>query len=250
MGRLSGNRKRNYEVPQMSLEELIKGKMQNAPAAQQPLSTTLLLSQITDRPSGDTRTLNQSHVEALSESIAAVGLIQPIAIDNKGRLLAGGHRREAIYHLKESNPEAFDKHFSAGIPIRRYDFDATEDAEMALAIEATENEKRRDYTPAEVRELANRLKAAGYQFQQGGQRKGAKGVAPTLAIIVGKSQRTIERYLSQSDNPTDPTDVGFVQQSPAVVRAIQKLLTCRDIPDDVSRDAAKLLKKLEQLINS
>lgn len=234
----------------MSLDELIKGKMQNTPVAQQPMSVTLLLSEITDRPSGDTRPLTQSHVEALSESIAAVGLIQPIAVDNKGCLLAGGHRRAAIYHLKESNPEAFNKHFGAGIPIRRYDFDATEDAEMALAIEATENEKRRDYTPAEVRELADRLKAAGYQFQKGGQRKGAKGVAPTLAIIVGKSQRTIERYLSQSDSSTDPTSVGFVQQSPAVARAIQKLLACKDIPDDVSRDAVKLLKKLERPINS
>jgi ParB family transcriptional regulator, chromosome partitioning protein len=234
----------------MSLDELIKGKMQNPPVTQQSLSTTLLLSEITDRPSGDTRTLKQSHVEALSESIAAVGLIQPIAVDNKGRLLAGGHRRAAIYHLKESNPEAFNKHFSVGIPIRQYDFDATQDAEMALAIEATENEKRRDYTPAEVRELANRLKAAGYQFQQGGQKKGAKGVAPTLAIIVGKSQRTIERYLSKADNPTDPTHVGFIQQSLATARSIQKLLDCKDIPDDVSRDAAKLLKKLERQTNS
>jgi ParB family transcriptional regulator, chromosome partitioning protein len=234
----------------MSLNDLIKGKMQNAPIPQQPLAATLPLSQITDRPDGDTRALNQSHVEALSESIAAVGLIQPIAVDNKGHLLAGGHRRAAIYHLKESNPEAFNHHFNIGVPIRRYDFDATQDAGMALAIEATENEKRRDYTPKEVKELADRLKAAGYQFQKGGQRKGAKGVAPTLALIVGKSQRTIERYLSQSDNPTNPTAVGFIQQSPATARSLRKLLDCKDIPEDVAKDTAKLLKKLELLLEN
>lgn len=103
--------------------------------------TAVPLEEITDRPGGDTRSLNQSHIEALAESIAAVGLIQPIAVDNKGNLLAGGHRRAAIYYLRDSNPEAFNNHFRLGIPVRRYDFDATQDAEMALAIEATENEK-------------------------------------------------------------------------------------------------------------
>jgi ParB family transcriptional regulator, chromosome partitioning protein len=91
-----------------------------------------------------------------------LGLIQPIAVDAQGQLLAGGHRRAAIVHLKAIDPVAFTKHFSAGVPVRRYDFNALEDPNLALAIEASENEKRRDYTAAEVRDLADRLKDAGY----------------------------------------------------------------------------------------
>ena len=124
------------------------------PAPIETKASTLALDQIIDRSGGDSRPLTPSHVTNLAESLAAVGLIQPIAVDNQGRLLAGGHRRAAIEELKESNPDAFQKHFSEGIPVRRYEFDAAENMELALAIEATENEKRRDYTPAEVRELA------------------------------------------------------------------------------------------------
>jgi ParB family transcriptional regulator, chromosome partitioning protein len=203
------------------------------------------LGEIIDRPM-DTRPLNSAHVEALVESIAALGLIQPIAVDSKGQLLAGGHRLAAITQLRSTNAKAFTEHFGDGIPVRRYDFEAATDPDLALAIEATENEKRRDYTPAEVRELADRLKDAGYQYQKGGQRKGAKGVAPTLAVIVGKSQRTIERYLSPPDKLTDPTDVGFIQQIPSAVRSLKKILNCSDVPEDVANDVKKLLKKLDR----
>jgi len=48
----------------------------------------------------DTRPLNPAHVEALAESIAALGLIDPLAVDKQGRLLAGGHRLAAILQLR------------------------------------------------------------------------------------------------------------------------------------------------------
>ena len=73
-----------------------------------PSSTfTLPLDSVTDRVEGDSRPLNPAHVEELSDSIAVVGLIAPIAVDSQGRLLAGGHRRAAIVLLQERNPDAY-----------------------------------------------------------------------------------------------------------------------------------------------
>lgn len=210
-----------------------------------PKSGRLPLNQITDRPGGDTRPLNHSHVQALAESIAAVGLIQPIAVDNQGRLLAGGHRRAAIAYLQSSNPTAFAQWFEADVPVHRFDFDASANESRALAIEASENEKRRDYTAAEVRELADRLVAVGYTNKRGGVKKGEKAIGPTLEIITGKSRRTIERYLAQPAQPElNPTPVGFKKQSQVTVRSLTKLIEMKDCPDDVRKVAAKLAKLL------
>ncbi|MBD2124605.1 ParB/RepB/Spo0J family partition protein [Trichocoleus sp. FACHB-262] len=165
-----------------------------------PSSTaTLSLDSITDRVDGDTRPLNPAHIEALADSIAVVGLIAPIAVDSQGRLLAGGHRRAAIALLREQDPEAYAKQFLNGqVPIRRYDFDSETEPDKALAIEATENEKRRDYTPAEVRAIADRLRAAGYRDAPGKPKKGEKALRPALELIIGKSIRQVRRYLNDA----------------------------------------------------
>ncbi|MBD1865149.1 MULTISPECIES: ParB N-terminal domain-containing protein [Trichocoleus] len=165
-----------------------------------PSSTaTLSLDSITDRVDGDTRPLNPAHIEALADSIAVVGLIAPIAVDSRGRLLAGGHRRAAIALLREQDPGAFAKQFPSGqVPIRRYDFDSETEPGEALAIEATENEKRRDYTPAEVRAIADRLRAAGYRDAPGKPKKGEKALRPALELIIGKSIRQVRRYLNDA----------------------------------------------------
>src|SRR5918999_6037765 len=67
---------------------------------------TLPLSAICSRPGGDTRPLNVGHVIELAESIAAVGLVEPLAVDNGGRLLAGARRLAALNLLAESEPDA------------------------------------------------------------------------------------------------------------------------------------------------
>jgi ParB family transcriptional regulator, chromosome partitioning protein len=210
-------------------------------------SINIPLEEITDRPGGDTRPLNQPHVEALAESIAAVGLIQPIAVDIKGNLLAGGHRRAAIYHLSVFDPEAFNNHFGSGIPIRRYDFDASQDTEMALAIEATENEKRRDYTPEEVKDLADRLKLAGYNYTSGRPRKGQKSLIPSLSVIVGKSDKTIRRYLEDAPQEKSGHVTGFLEASKSTVKSLQRLIAISETPNDVKELAGELLGKLKQL---
>ena len=165
-------------------------------------TSTLPLDRITDRVEGDSRPLNPAHVEELADSIAVVGLIAPIAVDSQGRLLAGGHRRAAILLLQGRNPDAYAKQFLNGqVPIRRYDFDSKVEPDKALEIEASENEKRRDYTPAEVKAIANRLRVAGYRDAPGKPRKGEKALRPALELIIGKSIRQVRRYLNDSPDP-------------------------------------------------
>lgn len=168
-----------------------------------PSTSTLSLDRITDRVDGDSRPLNPAHVEELANSLAVVGLIAPIAVDNQGRLLAGGHRRAAIAQLRDQDPDAFTKHFPGGqVPIRRYDFDSQIESDKALAIEASENEKRRDYTPAEVRSIAVRLREAGYRDAPGKPKTGEKALRPALELIIGKSIRQVRRYLNESPEPS------------------------------------------------
>jgi len=155
------------------------------------------LAKILDRPHEDTRELNVDHVQELTDSIAAVGLIQPLAVDKAGHLLAGGHRRAALRLLKQQNPEAFEQHFAGDqIPVRVFEFNAIQETGRAFEIETAENEKRRDYTRAEVLVLAARLKKAGYRDKPGKPKKGEKALRPAISMIIGKSSRTVRRYLN------------------------------------------------------
>ena len=150
---------------------------------------------IKDRIADDTRPLNPSHVEQLAESIALLGLIEPLVIDSQCRLLAGGHRRAAISQLRDEKPDIYNKRFSEGIPVHRLDFDAELQPDLAVQIEVAENEQRRDYTPAEVRAIADRFREAGYGVN-GRPRQGQSPLIPALVAVVGKSRRTVQRYLA------------------------------------------------------
>ncbi|MBD2101028.1 ParB N-terminal domain-containing protein [Leptolyngbya sp. FACHB-261] len=183
-----------------------------APQASLPsdLPSSLPLDQIKDR-SQDTRTLNQQHVVALSESISVLGLIEPLVVDQEEVLLAGGHRLAAIRHLAKTEPGTFKQLFANGVPVRVMSLKVAEDPARALEIEVAENEKRRDYTPAEVRALADRLREAGYVERPGRPAKGEKALKPALEIIVGKSLRTVQAYLSGTpQNPGRKTMKRFM----------------------------------------
>ncbi|MGR3277523.1 ParB N-terminal domain-containing protein [Acaryochloris marina NIES-2412] len=209
------------------------------------LSSTLPLDKILPRDS-DTRSLNEDHVIALSESISAVGLIQPIVIDIQGRLLAGGHRKAAIDLLHTSDLKAFNKWFSAGIPVHQFDFDAQDKPDLALAIEATENEKRRDYTPAEVKELAEKLREAGYSDLKGRPKDGQKSVVLALSTIIGKSNKTVRRYLTASESRKGGHVSTFSEVKSSTARSLKKLIGCDDIPEDIEKLAIRMLKKLDE----
>jgi ParB family transcriptional regulator, chromosome partitioning protein len=233
--------------PELTRETVARSSNPTIPPKPVPTKpSTLKITDINDRVNTDTRPLNQAHVEALAESIAAVGLIQPIAVDKQGRLLAGGHRKAAILHLRETNTEAFDQQFSAGVPIYRYEFDADAEPERALAIETSENEKRRDYTATEVKELAERLKAAGYHHTRGRAKAGAKSLLPSLAVIVGKSERQIKRYLAdETTEDLNGTHVPFSQKY--LKQAVQALTKYQNASPSTPKER-KLLKEIPDII--
>lgn len=166
------------------------------------------LEKISNRPHGDTRRLNLSHIDELVESIAALGLIHPLVVDQQYHLLAGGHRRAALHKLCETEPALFSRIFpDHKIPVLICHIDAELDTKRAIAIEAAENEKRKDYTPQEVRALADKLIQAGYKSTRGKPARGTKALQPALAKIIGKSKRTVQRYLDQDNSDASPKPV-------------------------------------------
>lgn len=174
----------------------------NAEVVSKGKESTIELDKIQNR-ADDTRPLNQSHIEKLAESIAILGLIEPLVIDQENTLLAGGHRKAAIAHLRETNHEAYQEHFRDDlVNVAVQPFKASEEPERALEIEISENEARRDYTREEVQAIAKRLKAAGYKMTPGRPRKGEKRLKPALMTIFGKSIATVERYLGESKTPS------------------------------------------------
>lgn len=184
-------------------------------------SSLMSLEDIKDRES-ETRQLNQKHVDSIVISIEAIGLIEPLVVDQDGVLLAGGHRKEAIALLQQSNPDAFNQHFSDGlIPVRVMPFTVADNPEWALDVEVSENEVRRDYSKQEVLKIAKRLRDAGYKDTPGKPKKGEKRLKPAIQTIIGKSMRTVERYLASEKNET-PTN-GEVRKNDGISDADKHL---------------------------
>jgi ParB family transcriptional regulator, chromosome partitioning protein len=174
-------------------------EQQSEVGSTQPRVATLPLHEIIDRVT-DTREIKPQHVEDLMQSIAVLGLLEPLVVDSRGRLLAGGHRKSAISLLREQQPTEYAQHFPDElVPVRILGFDADVDADLALQVEIAENELRRDYTSAEVRVLAERLKASGYVDLKGRPALGEKALRPALKVIIGKSLRTVQRYLNETE---------------------------------------------------
>ena len=69
--------------------------------------------------------------------------------------------------------------------------DADLEPDLALQIEVAENEQRRDYTPTEVKAIAERLKASGYTEVQGRPKKGQKPLMPALAVVVAQQESEV-----------------------------------------------------------
>ena len=193
----------------------------------QPANTpdTIRLKDIQPRAE-NTRAINENHARALMESIRVLGLIEPIVTDANGVLLAGGHRHWALNTLIIENPEDFEKQFpGAEIPVRRMDFRAEDDPKRALDIEIGENEHRRDYTANEIKDIIERLKAAGYKELKGRPKKGEQSVMDAVSHIIGKSKRRIQVILKSDKSAnnvalseTDQRD----QHLKAAISALEK----------------------------
>jgi ParB family transcriptional regulator, chromosome partitioning protein len=212
----------------------------------------LPLTKILDRVT-DTRELKLQHVEDLMMSMAVLGLLEPLVVDIRGRLLAGGHRKAAIYLLKERMPTEYAARFpNESIPVFTLPFDADLEPDLALQVEIAENEKRRDYTRAEVKVLAERLKSAGYSDTQGRPVKGDKPLRPALQVIIGKSIRTVQRYLNDNTEKSTTnvrlfSDLDAVSSLKTSLDKWQKVygeLNSETI-QSLDRDVTKLLKRVE-----
>lgn len=202
----------------------------------------------------DTREARADHVLALAESIAAVGLLQPPAVDRNRRLVAGLHRWTAcrlllaepkdrpllLAHLEGAAkvedvaarlaalpapadlPEPLKGRM---LPCRVLEeLDATKDTDAALAAEAAENTARKQYTPGEVAALVERLKAAGYREKGGRPRRGERALRPAIELVLGVSSSTARRMLGTKDQKAKHGHVAtFCATLPKVGRAVEAL---------------------------
>jgi ParB family chromosome partitioning protein len=159
--------------------------------------TQIPLAQIHPREA-DTRPLQPKHIAELAESIAVLGLIEPLVVDSKGILLAGGHRLAAIQTLKQSNPEAYAQHFANDqVPVHMMPFEVRVEPERALQVELAENEKRVNYTRDQIERLAERLRALNYRDVRGRPREGEKALGPALSVAIGVSTRYVRKVLRE-----------------------------------------------------
>ena len=191
------------------------------------------ISEIRLRKGGDSRQLYVGHVITLAESIAILGLLEPIVVDTKAHLLAGGHRLAALHLLAIADPAErraaflaripgqdpkalpkptvgallnrlvaidttdFNARYPKGVvPVQVADVSGRGSADLTLAIEAAENTTRRQYTRDEVIALAERFKAAGYTAKPGKPAAGEKPVMTALEAALGLSRRQIQRIIN------------------------------------------------------
>lgn len=228
-------------MPQNNSELISRLKAAKKPSAAITLSSLVQIDSIQDRAL-DTRELNDGHVQNLMESIRVVGLIEPLVTDKDYILLAGGHRKAAIALLRKTDRESFDKHFSSGVPVHVMDFSATDEPDRALAIEVAENEQRRDYTPSEVRKLADRLLATGqYHGSKGRPPQGKTSLMSGLLPIVGKSRRTIQAYLEEPKKENAQNCA--INPDTHLDRAIASI---RKWEKQTGNDGAKLIRSIEE----
>jgi ParB family transcriptional regulator, chromosome partitioning protein len=214
--------------------------------------TSLLLSQIRQREQ-DTRPLNPKHVEALVESIAVLGLIEPLVVDQAGTLVAGGHRLAALRRLQSDRHQEYRQHFPADtVPIRMLLFKVEDDPDLALQIEIAENEQRRDYTPGEIRAIADRLQNAGYMELKGRPKQGQRALMPALSVVVGKNIRTVQRYLSpepeNGKSEKSTTSVVLLQQALVKLRKWQQIEHGTQKERELETVIFSLMQKIEDAL--
>jgi len=178
------------------------------------------------------RPVNEAHALDLALSIAAVGLIHFPVVNAADELLAGGQRRAALELLQAFRTMTaadlrrmyaafappgddidgvpaltdeqvallqggFERHFARGVPVHRIDTSALPVAAQALTIESIENEKRLDFSKADLAVIVEKLKTAGFRDKVGRPRAGERTLAGDFEAITGKSRRTVFRLLEE-----------------------------------------------------
>jgi ParB family chromosome partitioning protein len=233
----------------------------------------------------DTRPPRASHVLTLAESIAAIGLVQPIAVDKNRRLVAGLHRLEACRLLllkpkarhsafqrltgadkveEAANrlealpaPAKLPEPLTAGeMPCRVFtDLDVVQDQDAALAAEAAENTARREYDKAELEAVVQKLKKAGYRELKGRPKKGQKALRPALQMVLGIGPRQATNVLQKA--ATKPaakkasTVATFSTALPKLAKALSAVATPKIQPGTQApaiQEALDLAAELEAVL--
>ena len=222
---------------------------------QQVQNALLELDKIRDRPGGDTRPLNQSHIKELVQSIAVIGLISPLTVDRQYQLLAGAHRKAALQILSEDQPRRFIELFQEGIPVHVMDLDAEYDTVDALQVEVEENTQRRNYTAAEIREAAIKLEEAGYEKLRGRPAPGQKSLNRELMNVFRLSRRRISEILGEenkkSEHPCSLLDELniYLKQAEKFNKRLRTIESDQEI-QKIHRDLNKLIRTLKSTIKN
>lgn len=205
------------------------------------------------------RLVHEGHALDLALSIAAVGLIHFPVVNARGEVLAGGQRLAALEFLSlfRTLPDndirrlysyqhgegadvdldgneiltdeqlallkaGFQRHFPYGIPVHRIDVESLPVATQTLTIESIENEKRLDFTKAELLSIMSKLKAAGFRDKTGRPKVGERTLATELERITGKSRRTVFRLLEElrGTTATPPPERAPSDTSRAITRRL------------------------------
>lgn len=137
-----------------------------------------------------------THVSRLEEHLISYGLLHPLVVDARHRVIAGNHRWKALTHLRESKPDIFQAQFPDGrIPAMVLPFDADEDIELTFGLMASENLCRKDPSPEEIVVAREYLRAQGYHVDAGRPPEGQKPIRTILAQILGCTERQVKRGL-------------------------------------------------------
>jgi hypothetical protein len=208
------------------------------------------------------RPVNEAHALDLALSIAAVGLIHFPVVNANNELLAGGQRRAAIELLQAFKSMAdadirrmyaafaepgddvdgvfgltdeqvsllkhgFDRNFARGVPVHRIDTSALPVPAQALTIESIENEKRLDFSKADLATIVDKLRLAGFRDRAGRPRFGERTLASELEAITGKSRRTVFRLLEElrSESTSTPPERGPSETSRVLARRLGEHLS-------------------------
>ena len=117
---------------------------------------------------------------------------------------------------------AYDRHFARGVPVHRIDTSALPVPAQALTIESIENEKRLDFSKAELASIVDKLKTAGFRDRAGRPRAGERTLSSELEAITGKSRRTVFRLLEElrSVPASTPVERGPSETSRALARQL------------------------------
>lgn len=150
-------------------------------------------------------------IDALAQSILAVGLLHPIVVDEKHRLIAG-ERRLAAWQKLHDGREAIPAHVVKTV----------DSARLLLIAERDENTCRKEMTPSEAVALGLALEAiekpAAKERQQAGGGGTGSGKLPEpsapvrdrVAPAVGMSPRTYEKakaVVAAAEDKSAPADV-------------------------------------------